>query len=85
MSGRDGRLRVANEFAAVDIALRDVHNGMVLELSNPQSGERIWLDALEIEALTRLTPDDRRRLVDPSRRVVDHDPVDHVEGEMVGW
>lgn len=82
---RRPRTRVANEFAAVDIALRDVHNGVVLELTDPQSGARIWLDALETEALTRLTPADRRELVDPSRTVADAGPTDQVEGEMVGW
>jgi hypothetical protein len=88
MSARDEQeasMRVANEFAAVDVTLRHVHNGVVLEVANPQSGERVWLDALEIEALARLTPADRRRLVDPSRGVTDSGPIEYTDGEMVGW
>lgn len=60
------RFRVANEFATVDIRLQPVASGVVLEFTDPQSGTCVWLDALELEALTRLSLADRRALVDPS-------------------
>jgi hypothetical protein len=86
MSGgrTETRLRVANEFATVDVRLQRVPSGVVLEVFDPQSGAGIWLDALELEALTRLTVNQRKNLVDPSRGRAASD-VEEPNGKMVGW
>jgi hypothetical protein len=83
-SSTETRLRVANEFATVDVRLQQVPSGVVLEVYDPQSGAAIWLDALELEALTRLRVDQRRDLVDPSGGRSANE-VEETNGKMVGW
>lgn len=58
--------RVTNEFAVVDIEVRPTHGGTVLHIRDLQTGTAIALDALELEALTRLRHADFDLLVDPS-------------------
>lgn len=82
--GTEERLRVTNEFATVDVRLQQVSSGVVLEIFDPQSGAGIWLDALELEALTRLTVDQRRDLVDPSGGRPGRE-VPETDGDLVGW
>lgn len=60
------RFRVANEFAAVDIVVRDVPWGTVLELTDARTGITVQLDALEAEALTTLDRAERDVLVNRS-------------------
>lgn len=79
------RLRVSNEFATVDVRLRHMANGVVLELVDPQTGNRIRLDALEVEALTRLTIAQRGELVDPSAARPGGDPAEESNEGMIGW
>ena len=55
--------RVQNEFAAVDIEVIDVPSGRVLRIADARTGLEITLDALEIEALTRLRKADLEQLV----------------------
>ncbi len=64
--GRAGPLRVSNEFAFVDVEVRGTYGGTVLHIRDLQTGADIALDALELEALTRLRHTDFGRLVDPS-------------------
>lgn len=61
-----GPVRVSNEFAVVDVEVRATHGGAVLHIRDLQTGTAIALDALELEALTRLRHADFGRLVDPS-------------------
>lgn len=80
MSGdgeRSGPLRVSNEFAFVDVEVRRTHGGTVLHIRDLQTGADIELDALELEALTRLRHADLGRIVDPSFE--GFDPVVEVE------
>jgi hypothetical protein len=58
------RFRVQNEFASVGIELDA--SGCYLHITDLRSGVAVTLDPLELEALTRLGPDDRRSMVDPS-------------------
>lgn len=60
------RFRVANEFAAVDVALREVPWGTVLEVTDARTGITVQLDALEAEALTTLDRAERDVLVNRS-------------------
>lgn len=64
-SGSDP-VRVSNEFAVVDVEVQPTHGGTVLHIRDLQTGTAIALDALELEALTRLRHADFGRLVDPS-------------------
>jgi hypothetical protein len=45
-------IRVANEFAEVEVRRVDTRNGSRLLISAPKTGRSISLDALELEALT---------------------------------
>ncbi|CPR12360.1 dihydrodiol dehydrogenase [Mycobacterium bohemicum DSM 44277] len=45
-------IRLANEFAEVEVRRVDTRNGSRLLISAPRSGRSISLDALEVEALT---------------------------------
>jgi hypothetical protein len=60
------RFRVVNEFAAVDVALREVPWGTVLEVTDARTGITVQLDALEVEALTTLDRGERDVLVNRS-------------------
>lgn len=59
-------VRVSNEFAVVGVEVQATHGGTVLHIRDLQTGTAIALDALELEALTRLRHADFGRLVDPS-------------------
>jgi hypothetical protein len=58
---------ISNEFAGVVVRFVATRNGGFLEVRDVRHGLDVRLDALELEALTRLTADDRAVLVDPSR------------------
>ncbi len=45
-------IRLANEFAEVEVRRVDTRNGSRLLISAPRGGRSISLDALEVEALT---------------------------------
>jgi hypothetical protein len=45
-------LTVANEFAEVSISVVPYGNGQRLEIWSQRWGSSIWLDAVELEALT---------------------------------
>ncbi|GAA2538350.1 hypothetical protein [Pseudonocardia hydrocarbonoxydans] len=57
---------VRNEFAMVEVALdRQAHDAR-LRITDRQTGRTVHLDALELEALTRIGHGDLRSLLDPS-------------------
>jgi hypothetical protein len=58
------RFRVQNEFASVGIELDA--SGAYLHITDLRSGVGVSLDPLELEAITRFGPGDRRSMVDPS-------------------
>jgi hypothetical protein len=60
-------LRLANEFATVDVELDTRGNGPRLKVSDRRSGHRVYLDPLELASLTTSSRDDLERLVDPAR------------------
>ena len=62
--GRGIRFRVQNEFASVGVELDA--SGVYLHITDLSSGVGVSLDPLELEAITRLGPSDRRSMVDPS-------------------
>ena len=45
-------MRLANEFAEVEVELAETRNGVRLRIACPRSGREILLDPLELEALT---------------------------------
>lgn len=65
LGASDGaRMRLDNEFATVDLEL--MRGGQILRVTDSRTGLYIDLDPLEVEALTRLGPDDLDLLVSPS-------------------
>lgn len=69
MHPNDGKrrlLQVRNEFAVVDIEVKQTYGGTLLFIRDIQTGASITLDALEVEALTRMRHADFGQIVDPS-------------------
>jgi hypothetical protein len=50
-------LHITNEFTAVAIRKAHTRNGERLEIVTIRTGERILLDAMQLEVITTLTPD----------------------------
>jgi hypothetical protein len=48
---------IRNEFAAVRLVVRPYGRGTRLEVSSPQLGTTVLVDATVLEALTRMTPE----------------------------
>lgn len=64
--GADRAWVVRNEFAMVEVWLdRSAHDPLLL-IRDMHAGPVIRLDALELEALTRVTHEDLKPLLDPS-------------------
>jgi hypothetical protein len=55
-----------NEFAMVEISVRDREAGPMLEIVDAENGTSITLDPLELEALTRFPHRALAPLLDPS-------------------
>jgi hypothetical protein len=72
VSNEDGWV-IRNEFAMVQV-VRDAsaHDPRLL-IRDMQTGDAVQLDALELEALTRIRHGDLRPLLDPSNAVSDGD------------
>ncbi len=45
-------MNIANEFAEVTVSIVPYGNGHRLQIRSPRWGSSIWLDAVELEALT---------------------------------
>lgn len=60
-------LRLASEFAAVEIARDDRGNGPRLMIRDSRSGRSIYLDPLELAALAWTRHEELAPLLDPSR------------------
>jgi hypothetical protein len=61
----DGWL-VANEFSSILVELDEAGRSARLRLTHRISGQAIYLDALQLEALVSLTPNDLWKMLDPS-------------------
>jgi hypothetical protein len=61
-----------NEFAMVEVRRDEEANSVRLFIRDVATGNSIYLDPLELEALTRLTHEQFGPLVDPSRREAAH-------------
>jgi hypothetical protein len=61
-----------NEFAMVEVRRNEDANSVRLLIRDVATGNEIYLDPLELEALTRLTHDEFAPLVDPSHRETVH-------------
>ena len=59
-------MQIKNEFAIVDLHVQETYGGTLLQIRDIQRGTTITLDALELEALTRLRHADFGALVDPN-------------------
>lgn len=57
---------IRNEFAMVEVGQDDSAKGTRLFIRDVQTGASVYLDSLELEALTRLSHKDFAPLVDPS-------------------
>jgi hypothetical protein len=57
---------VRNEFAMVEVSLDEQAHDPRLRIRDRQTGRTVHLDALELEALTRVGHGDLRALLDPS-------------------
>ena len=60
-------IRLINEFAAVEIARDDQGNGPRLMIRDLHTGQEIYLDPLELAALTWTRHDELLPLLDPGR------------------
>jgi hypothetical protein len=65
--GRERRLMLANEFAAVAVEVNTNANGPRLRIVNLGNGRSTFLDPLEVASLTWLTHEDLGPFLDPSR------------------
>lgn len=63
-----------NEFAMVEVERRDSDHGARLCIRDLATGAEVYLDALELEGLTRWKHRDFAELVDPSALQVAGDP-----------
>jgi hypothetical protein len=59
---------VRNEFAMVEVSVVPGASGPQLQLRDVPGGVSVRLDALELEGLCWLTPEQRRELLDPHSR-----------------
>ena len=62
---------IRNEFAMVEVRKDDSAHDSRLLIRDMQTGEAVQLDALELEALTRVRHGDLRPLLDPSNSLSD--------------
>ena len=61
------RIKLSNEFAAVEIASDENGNGPRLLIRDLQTGQEIYLDPLEMAALAWTRHEDLSPLLDPGR------------------
>ena len=61
-------LVLKNEFATVEVARDDSANGSRLLIKDLQTGRQVYLDPLELEALTRAPHSQFARWLDPDLR-----------------
>jgi hypothetical protein len=57
---------VSNEFSSMLVQLDEAGRSARLRLMHRVSGQAIYLDALQLEALLSLTPSDFWKMLDPS-------------------
>ena len=69
-----GRQAYRNEFAMVYVSRVESANGVVMHIQDAASGNEIYLDAIELEALTRVGHSDFAPLLDPSEMLSVDDP-----------
>lgn len=60
-------LVIGNEFAKLRVAVRQVGNGLRLELADMTTGATVLLDPLELLGLALSDPDDREPLINPAK------------------
>jgi hypothetical protein len=75
-SAPDGALRLENEFASVWVAIDRSANGVRLCITDAATGQALFLDPLQVEALAWARPEDLRFLMAPSYR-------ERVAGELL--
>ena len=51
-------IRVANEFAYVELRKIETSNGELLEIEDKKNNRKIILDAMQLESLTLMRPED---------------------------
>jgi hypothetical protein len=67
-NGANGPIfRLVSEFAAVEVGRDDRGNGPRLMIRDTQSGNRVFLDPLELAALATTRHEDLLSLLDPAR------------------
>lgn len=63
-----------NEFAMVFVTRVESANGVVMHIQDAASGNEVYLDAIELEALTRVRHADFAPLLDPSTMISGGEP-----------
>jgi hypothetical protein len=66
-NANDAMLRLASEFAAVEVERDDRSNGPRLMIRDTQSGRCVFLDPLELAALASTRHEDLLPFLDPAR------------------
>ena len=66
-NANDAILRLASEFAAVEVGRDDRGNGPRLMIRDTQSGRCVFLDPLELAALASTRHEDLLPFLDPAR------------------
>lgn len=51
-------MRIANEFTYVELRKVQTNNGETLEVEDMKNGRKVRLDAMQLESLTLLKPED---------------------------
>lgn len=51
-------IRIANEFSYVEVRKIKTNNGELLEVEDRKNGRKVRLDAMQLESLTLLKPED---------------------------
>ena len=59
---------IRSEFAIVELSLVSTPSGEILKIEDQTSGRSTTLDAIELEGLCWLSPEERERLLVPSSR-----------------
>lgn len=62
---------IANEFTGVVVQKVQTRNGERLEVTTPKSGYRVLLDAMQLEIVSTLKPEDFTELI--ARKLGSHD------------
>jgi len=69
----DGSLEIANEFAAVRVSRDETGRGPRLRVEDLETGDAVWLDAVELASIAHATDEQRREWLRTGHYRIDAD------------